>query len=154
MADNTKPQPQTTPQASQGQTNGRTNLKSAEKSGFTEFYLGVLSGSNTNYFSPRNKFKISWEFAESVEQYKSAYKGAASYADTAKEILEVLQAFRLYIDHIELPGMCIANGQVINDGRGAYYVQGDRTIAPERNEMDVYFRETQIAIVDLAYMWM
>jgi hypothetical protein len=145
---------QTTAQVLTAQATKRTTLETAEKSGFTEFYLGVLSGSNTNYFSPRNKFKISWGFAESVQQYKSTYKGAADYEKTAKEILEVLQAFRLHIDHIELPGMCIANGQVINDGRGAYYVQGDRTIAPERNEMDIYSRETQIAIVDLAYMWM
>ena len=132
----------------------RTSLKKPEPSGFIEFYLGVLSGSNTNYFSPRNKFKISWGFADSTAQYNSKYEGAKTYKKTADEILQVLQAFILYIDHIELPGMCIANGQAINDGRGSYYVQGDRTIAPERNEMDVYFRETQIAIVDLAYIWM
>lgn len=130
--------------------NQRTDREN--QGGFTEFYLGVLCNSANNFFSTRNKFKISWESA--VTSYKTKYEYAQNYQQIANQIVQVFQSFRLYVDHIDLPGITIANGTVIDDGKGSYYVQSDRMITPEKNEMDVYFRDSQISIVDLAYMWM
>lgn len=107
--------------------------------GIQEFYNTVLWNSSSNYFTPRNKFKISWT--------------AISASDINSIFEKAVQVFNLYIDHIDVPDIVINGGTVINDGRGSYYTNSDEVLTPGSNEIIFYYRDTKISAADMFLRW-
>lgn len=116
------------------------NLGESNLSGFQEFYTAVLYNNANNFFTPRNKFKINWSATDLTDQFE---------IDAAK----VFNQFRFYVNNIRLPDVVIDNGSTINDGRGTFYAIGDYNPAPDRNELVIYYYDTQISIADMAQVW-
>lgn len=113
-------------------------LERAKIGGIQEFYNSILWNSAENYFTPRNKFKISWTAIDAKRSDNLAFA-------------EILNAFNLYADSIELPDLSIKNGEVIDDGRGTYYAQSDSIITPESNELTINYKDSEISIGELAF---
>jgi len=116
----------------------RDDIKNGYNKNILEFY-NVLSANSGLVFTPRNKFKISWNNPDISR-------------NEGKIFTEFLNEFNICVESVELPDMEIRNGEVIDDGRGTYYAQSDSVLVPSSNELTVNYRDTETSVVQFGIL--
>lgn len=114
------------------------NLGESNLSGFQEFYTAVLYGKSNNFFTARNKARISWHV---LNNSTISYKPDLKIIKTADILQKSLNAIAYYADTVNLPDTIIKLENFIDDGRGAYLPNSESIEVPSSSTFSITFKE-------------
>lgn len=115
-------------------------LGSSRLSGFQEFYTAILYGNSRNFFTPRNKFKVSWSGTSDIK-----YVYGLMDTVSGSKFEKALNSTAYLVDGISLPDLELRSVDPINDGRGTYLPNTESMPVPSSNEFSMQFKERMTA---------
>lgn len=115
-------------------------LGSSKLSGFQEFYTAILYGNSRNFFTTRNKFKVSWSGTSNVN-YVYGLKDTVS----GTKLEKALNNTAYLVDSVSLPELELRSADPINDGRGVYLPNTEEMPVPSSHEFSMMFKERMTA---------